>query len=389
MKIAVIGVKGIPAKQWEIERYCQEFYPRIAERGHQVDLFIRPEYHQQPWFSVYYYNNIRAIALASIPGKKFNLLLNFALDTIWATFGNYDVIHIQGIDAAWFCWFPYLFSRAKIIVTSYQLECRRHKWRKAFGWLLRWIETTAINNTDEIVVVSRTLGEYLQKKYHIRPRYIPYAPRSYPKTDPEFTYGKTLGLEPKKYLLYVGDLTSEHQPDLLLKAFERIEKGWKLIIAGNIDTSVQYAIELLAIAMSRQDIIFTNKITGQHLAEIVKNAGLLVVPSGSIELRLPSTMLEAMREGVPVVANDTKIHRELLGKNRGLLFQSGELDSLTTKIQYALNQPQAMSAMTQRAQTYIAFQHNWDRVTYGNLSLYLKLTSPVLTQPMKYRVWDN
>ncbi|MGL5796398.1 MAG: hypothetical protein ACRC06_18735 [Waterburya sp.] len=76
MKIAVIGVKGIPAKQGQIKRYCQELYPKITLRGHQVSLFAQPQYHDQPWFSIYYYKSIKVIALFSLPGKK---LLEYAL----------------------------------------------------------------------------------------------------------------------------------------------------------------------------------------------------------------------------------------------------------------------------------------------------------------------
>ena len=56
MKIAIIGVPGIPAKQEGIGRYCQELYPRIVARGHQVDLFVQAKYHRHPWFSIYYYS---------------------------------------------------------------------------------------------------------------------------------------------------------------------------------------------------------------------------------------------------------------------------------------------------------------------------------------------
>ena len=392
MKIAVIGVKGIPAKQEKIERYCQEFYPRIAVRGHQVDLFIDPKYHRQPWFSIYFYRNIRAIALASLPGKRLSLLLNSAFSTIWATFSNYDVIHIQGMAAAWFCWFPQLFSSSKVIITSHELDSRRYEWHQAFRWLLPWMERTAVKNADELIVVSKALGEYYQAKYHIRPRYIPDAPVTYPKieTAPEFRHGKALGLKPQKYLLYLGNLDAQNQPDLLLQAFQQVEtNGYKLVIAGEIGASVEYAIELLAIAKKRQDIIFINQVRGEHLAEIVRGAALLVVPADNSDLGLPPTVLEAMREGTPVLANDTPVHRELLGNNRGLLFESGELSSLVAKLEYALCEPQQMKTIGHKAQTHIAIYHNWDRVTYGNLSMYLKVKLKTHVHPVRYRALDN
>ena len=45
MKVAVIGVQGIPTNQEGIGRYCQELYPRIVARSHQVGLFVHAKYH--------------------------------------------------------------------------------------------------------------------------------------------------------------------------------------------------------------------------------------------------------------------------------------------------------------------------------------------------------
>jgi hypothetical protein len=44
MKIAVIGSKGLPAKQGGIEHHCEEIYSRIVGQGHSVDLFARSSY---------------------------------------------------------------------------------------------------------------------------------------------------------------------------------------------------------------------------------------------------------------------------------------------------------------------------------------------------------
>ena len=384
MKIAVVGVKEIPTKQGEIERYCQEFYPRIAAQGHQVDLFVQAEYHRRSWFSVRYYRSVKVIFLASLPGKYLNFLFSSALNLIWATFGNYDVIHIQGTKAAWFAWFPQLFFNSKVVVTIDRLDGYSNKLCKNWGWLLRWVEKTAVRNADELVVGSKTLSKYFQAKYQIRPRYIPNAAIAYEQTDNTFEYGRLLGLEPKRYFLYLGKITPQNQPQLLLKAWQQLQPGWKLVMVGEIDTLVEYAVETKAIALTNPDIIFTNQIKGQYLEEIISNAGSLVIPGDNGNLGLSLRVLEAMREGVTIVANDTAVHREFIG-NRGLLFDSG-LTSLVAKLKYVLDRPVALSAMTQKAQNYIAINHNWNRVTYSSLSLYLKLTATPKDSPSTSRI---
>ncbi|MGL5795777.1 MAG: glycosyltransferase family 4 protein, partial [Waterburya sp.] len=76
MKIAVIGVKGLPASQGGIEHYCKVLYPRIVERGNSVDLYARSSYVKKPWFSVYEYQGVRVICLPSLPFRGFDALTN-------------------------------------------------------------------------------------------------------------------------------------------------------------------------------------------------------------------------------------------------------------------------------------------------------------------------
>jgi glycosyltransferase involved in cell wall biosynthesis len=387
MKIAVIGVRGIPAKQGQIERYCQELYPQITVRGHQVSLFAQPQYHDQPWFSIYYYKSIKVIALFSLPGKKLDLFVNSALNTIWATFGNYDVIHIHGLVAAWFAWFPQLFCHSKILVTCQKLDFQKTKWRKIWHWFLPWIEKIAVNNVDELIVVSKGLKAYFSDKYNIIPRYIPNAPRSYVPSQPEFEYSQVLGLQSKQYILYLGKLVPENRPDLLIKAFQKLQPaGWQLVLAGGVDNSVNYTVELLKMVRRENNIIFTNEIRGCFLTEIVQGAGLLVAAGNSSDLGASSSILEAMREGIPILASDTLAHQELIATNRGLLFEPGNLNSLISKLEYALSEPEILQAMAKQAQMYTTVNHGWDRILYGHLSVYFKPTTKLRTQPNHVRI---
>lgn len=369
MKIAVIGVRGIPAKQGGIERYCQELYSRIVARGHRVDFFVQPKYHDHPWFSISYHQKIRVISLLSLPGKQIDYLVNSALNTIWATFGNYDVIHIHGIIAAWFAWFPQLFSAAKIVVTCHQLDCQKAKGDQTVSWLLPWVERIAVKNADQIIVLSKALGAYFSQNYDIHPCYIPIAPTSYQRTDTQLSHLKTLGLEKKQYFLYLGKLAPERRPDLLIRAFQQLQpSGWKLVLAGDISDSREYAVELLKMAQGQNNIIIINEIRENFLAEFVQGAGLLVVPANE---SLPLTILEAMGEGIPILASDTPGHRELISHNRGLLFKSEQLNSLISELEYALSQPDLLVAMAHRAQKYVAIKHNWGQ---SNLQQFISIS---------------
>jgi glycosyltransferase involved in cell wall biosynthesis len=382
MKIAVIGARGIPAKLGEIERYCQELYPQIVARGHEVDLYVQPSYHQQSWFSSFIYQKMKVVTLLALPGKRFNWL-NSAIYTIWATFGKYDVIHLHGMAAAWFAWFPQMFSNSSIVFTCHQLESDTAcAWSdKKFRWLLPWLERMAVDYADKIVVTTHELADYFFRKYGVSPHYIANAPARYTTNNSQFSFRQAFGLEQQQYVLYLGTFEPYQRLDLLIEVFQKLQpRNWKLVLAGDISYSFQHTTKLLQMARQQNNIIFTGEISGNFLAELVRGAGIFVEPSAGNNLSSSFGMLEAMREGIPIVASDTMTHRKLIGRDRGLLFKTGQFDSLLIQLEYAMSRPNLLLTMAKKAQKYIAVNHNWDKVIYKNLFLYLQLTTKMHPQ---------
>ena len=224
MKIAVIGAKGIPAKYGGVERYCQELYPQIVARGHEVSLYAQSSYHRQPWFSTFVYQKMQIIALPSLPGKHFKLL-NYAMNTVWVTFGRHDVIHIHGITAAWFAWFARVFSNSSIIMTCHQLESDFSSDRKAFRWLFPWLEKMAVSYVDEIIVTSQELSNYFLRKYGVCSQYIANAPGKYAAKNINYSYRQAFGLVRNRYVLYSGTFEPNRGIDLLIRVFQQLKLG--------------------------------------------------------------------------------------------------------------------------------------------------------------------
>ena len=130
MKIAVIGVKGLPANQGGIEHYCQALYPRIVQRGHSVDLYARSSYIKKPWFSVVKYQGVQVICLPSLPLRGLDALTSSLFAAVVATLKGYDIIHFHALGPSLFSFVPRLFSNAKIITTCQGLDWQRGKWGK-------------------------------------------------------------------------------------------------------------------------------------------------------------------------------------------------------------------------------------------------------------------
>ncbi|NJO99166.1 MAG: glycosyltransferase [Pleurocapsa sp. CRU_1_2] len=219
------------------------------------------------------------------------------------------------------------------------------------------------------------------RKYGVCSHYIANAPAKYQQNDIQFGVREAFGLEQQQYILYLGTFEPNQRLDLLIEVFQKLQpRNWKLVLAGDISHSFQYTINLLQMARQQNNIIFTGEISGNFLAELMRGAGIFVEPSAGNNLSFSVGMLDAMRAGIPIVASDTMTHRQLIGCDRGLLFKAGQFDSLLVQLEYAMSRPNLLLTMAKKAQTYIAINHNWDKVIYKNLFLYLQLTTKIPSQ---------
>lgn len=373
MKIAVIGAKGLPPRQGGIEHYCAEVYPRMVAQGHTVDLYARTSYTEAAWFENSVFKGVNVI---SLPGPRggVDALTTSALGALATWRSPYDVIHFHALG-------PALFSgiskpnNAKVVVTCHGLDWQRAKWSGSASWLIRAGERAAVAWADELVVVSAELQSYFLKTYDQPTTHITTAPASYAAADPNFQYGRALGLERDRYIVFLGRLVPEKKPDLLIRAFQQLQPtGWKLVLVGGESGAGTYQEALFALAVDQPNIVFAGELRGPRLAEIVQGAGLFVLPS-DLE-GLPMSLLEAMREGVPVIASDIPPHRQMLDSGRGVLFKAGDCDACYQALKLAIADPETMASCAQAAAQYVKAHHTWDQIARENLEVYEQSLNP-------------
>jgi len=395
VKIAVIGAKGLPAKQGGVEHYCQELYPRLVEQGHSVELFARCSYTGAPWLHRCKVGGVRVISLPSLKHGGLDALFNSALGAIAASGTCYDIVHFHALGPSLMSWLPKFASGTKIVVTCHGLDWRRAKWDKFSSNVLRLGEEVAVRCADGLIVVSEELNSYFMKTYGRETIYIPNGPAGFSKSDTSFSYSTSLGLKQQHYILFVGRLVPEKCPDLLIQAFKTLKpQGWKLVLVGGPSHTPAFTSLLNNMAAESSDVVLTGELYGASLAEIVRGAGLFVLPS---ELEgLPLAMIEAMQERIPVLASNIPPHRQLIGASRGLLFQTGDVDSCIRCLDWAVRHPQEMLTMASNAKKHIQSHYNWDHIAAETFNLYVKLTSTSststvspLTKPTKVSRTNN
>jgi glycosyltransferase involved in cell wall biosynthesis len=369
MKIAVIGAKGLPPSQGGIEHYCAEVYPRMVATGHTVDLYARSSYSNSSPFKKESFEGVRVIPLPCPGSRGFDALTSSALGAVFATIAPYDIVHFHALGPSLFTWIPRIAARAKVIVTCHGLDWQRDKWGKFSSRSIQLGERAAVRYAHQIIVVSKELQRYFKETYDRETVYIPNGPAGYAASDPHFSYGKSLGLEQGKYIVYLGRLVPEKCPDLSIQAFRNLQpQGWKLVLVGGNSDTPSYTAALTEMAAGNPNIIFTGELRGSHLAESLRGAGLFILPS-NLE-GLPLAMLEAMSEGIPVVASNIPPHHQLVGERRGLLFQAANVESCVEQLEWAIQNPDRMRTMANNAQQYVRQNYDWEHIVADTINAY-------------------
>jgi glycosyltransferase involved in cell wall biosynthesis len=256
-----------------------------------------------------------------------------------------------------------------VVVTCHGLDWQRAKWGNFSSRLLRAGEWMSVHAADGVIVVSEALREHFVRTHGIDPVYISNGPGRFDHEGEDSRFLASLGLEAGRYVVFLGRLVPEKRPDLLIEAFQRLRPPqWKLVLVGSSSDTRGYSSQLAQRAAGDPDVVFTGELLGRRLAEVVRGAGLFVLPS-DVE-GLPLAMLEAMQECVPVIASDIPVHRQLASEGRGMLFDVGDIDACRRAIEWAVHHPQAAAAMARNALRYVRSNHDWDGITLQTLDVY-------------------
>ncbi len=134
---------------------------------------------------------------------------------------------------------------------------------------------------------------------------------------------------PEKYILYIGTLQPRKNLPLLIEAFAKVRgklPGIKLVLAGNreahnFDKRVDEVIEKHKL---EDEIIFSGYVADEYKVAMIAGAHVFAFPSRYEGFGIP--ILEAMSQGVPVLASDILPHMEV-ASDACVYFQDDKLDS--------------------------------------------------------------
>ncbi len=118
-----------------------------------------------------------------------------------------------------------------------------------------------------------------------------------------------LGVEPGKFILFVGRLVPENNAHLLVAAHRQLDTDWPLVIVGDAPYADRYIADLTASA--GPNVLFPGYVFGDGYRELLHRCGIMCAPT-EVGGTHP-VIIEAMAAGACLVVSDHGPNVEVVG----------------------------------------------------------------------------
>jgi glycosyltransferase involved in cell wall biosynthesis len=347
VRFAIVGTRGIPARYGGFETFAEELSTRLVERGHRVTVYCRTR-NPEPW-----YRGVRLQYLPTIRHKYFDTIAHSGLSTVHLLGSHYDALLYCNAANAVFTWLPRLVGMP-VALNVDGLERHRKKWNKLAKAWYRWSERLATWMPNVVVTDAQAIASYYRERYQRDSVMIPYgAELGRVETDDVL---RNLGLERKKYFLYVSRMEPENNALLVREAFERLPTDLKLALIGD----APYAADYIARVRDTRDprIVIPGAIYGKGYGELGSHC-FAYIHATEVGGTHPA-LIEAMGRGALTLYLDTPENAEVAA-GAGLPFTH---DNLTQVMEHVFaSSEEERASWRARAVERVRSRYSWDAVT--------------------------
>jgi len=363
LHIAMLGTRGVPASYSGFETCVEQLGQRLVERGHRVTVYARSHHITYPRDT---YKGMRLVKLPTVRNKYLDTIVHSFVSSLHALTQNYDVALYFIVGNSPVTWIPRLRGTISILNVD-GLDWKRDKWP---GWAkayIRFTERLATHLPNAFITDSRAVQRYYRERYGVVPPYIPYGAEVTPR--PPGPVLEKYGLEPGKYILFVGRLVPENCAHHLVEACNSLDTDMKCVIVGDAPYAEAYKASLRSLA--GPNVVFTGYCFGPCYEEISSHAYIFVETS-QVGGTHPA-LLEAMAFGSCVVVNDMAENLETIG-DAGVAYQGRQGgEALRRTLQHLLDHPDIVEEYRLRARERVRRHYSWDAVTDAYERLFYEL----------------
>ncbi len=263
-------------------------------------------------------------------------------------------------------WLPRLAGQ-RVVLNVDGLDWKRKKWGRFARWFIRASERWAARAPDRVVTDSRRVQAYYRERHRVESEYIAYGALA--RSTPPGAVLARFGLEPGRYVLFVGRLVPENCAHHLVEAFAGLATDLRCVVVGDAPYSEAYIESLRATGDPR--VVFTGYVFGDAYRELLSSAYCFVETS-EVGGTHPA-LLEAMGAGSAVVVNDTPENLETIGDAGFSYDGAAGAASLRDVLERLLKDPALVAEQAERGRERVRRNYSWDGVTDAYEALFRSL----------------
>jgi glycosyltransferase involved in cell wall biosynthesis len=349
MRIAFLGIRGVPANYGGFETFAEQLGVRLVARGHQVTVYGR---NSSVPAGTTEFRGMRVVRLPAPRSKYFETVVHSLLAAADAVFRRYDIVYVcnsANVPAVLLL----LLTRKRVVLNVDGLEWQRAKWSQIGRAYYRACAWTAARLPAHVVTDARVIQTYYERSYGRVTDYFPYGTEVGPAPDDGLL--EDLGLSAGGYVLFVSRLEPENNAHVVIAAYRSVRTDVPLAIVGDAPYASAYIASLRQTSDPR--VRFLGGIYGHGYRVLQANA-LAYVQATEVGGTHPA-LVEAMGAGAAIVANDVPEHREVLA-DAGWYYSGTR--ALASRLQDLLDDPNAADDLRDRAKSRAEGTYSWSVV---------------------------
>jgi glycosyltransferase involved in cell wall biosynthesis len=359
MRIAIGGVRGLPAHYGGYETAVDETAQRMLRLGHEVTVFCRARKGEQGQLE---YAGIKLVHLKSVPFNSLETIFHSIAVGLYVAFHrrDVDVVHMYNAASAFGGIFVRLAGKP-IVMTLDGVDWERDAW----GWVARlvlkmsyWL---AVRVANTVVCDSTVVKTIFDKRFGTNVKVIPYGAKRINNISDSY---QLFGLERLQYFIFVGRLVPEKGVDILLDAYTKLATNMPLVIVGGSELHTEY-VEMLH-RKAGTNVKFLGYRYGEEYESLLSNARAYVTAS-KLEGTSPS-LLAAMGARVCCLVRAFPENQETGGD--AVLYFDGEIEDLVNKWRTLLEDTATLNKYASMGYERVVSHYDWDAVTQMYLTAY-------------------
>ena len=306
---------------------------------------------------IVYYNNFLADDLKEAPANFLSKRLKWPFKKFWTHFRLGWELLLHPVDKFFASNAVPLFTRGEVIVTIHDLGFLNnpelyHPIERIYQKISHRL---AVKKADKIIIPSiatknDVIKFYPQVEDKLQVIYHGWDHGSFkPVSDDDKEKIKDKHNLPDNFILYIGRLEAKKNIINLIKAYQKTDRRWPLVLAGRPGNFGYKEIEELATSEDlKNDVMILGYVSQQNYIRLLGTASLFMFPSKFEGFGIP--ILEAMGTGVPVLCSGLPVLREIAGDG-ALFFDPDNIGDIQEKMEKLIKDEELRKELIAKGQT--------------------------------------